>query len=65
MFSHEVGELALSLNGPSNKWLKHIFLHISFYTQAVEQLNFKTKNLKDLLTDEPFTRKDIITIQVG
>lgn len=25
VFSHEVGELALSLNGPSNKWLKHIF----------------------------------------
>ena len=32
--------------------------------QAVEQLNIKPKNFKDLLTDEPFTRKDIVTIQV-
>uniref|UniRef100_A0AAY5F644 PPIase cyclophilin-type domain-containing protein n=1 Tax=Electrophorus electricus TaxID=8005 RepID=A0AAY5F644_ELEEL len=31
--------------------------------QAVEQLNIKTKNYKDLLTDEPFTRQDIITLQ--
>ena len=31
--------------------------------QAVEELNIKTKNWKDLLTDEPFQRKDIITIQ--
>uniref|UniRef100_A0AAY5ESG3 RING-type E3 ubiquitin-protein ligase PPIL2 n=1 Tax=Electrophorus electricus TaxID=8005 RepID=A0AAY5ESG3_ELEEL len=30
---------------------------------AVEQLNIKTKNYKDLLTDEPFTRQDIITLQ--
>lgn len=30
----------------------------------MEQLNLKAKNFKDLLTDEPFTRKDIITIQV-
>lgn len=33
--------------------------------QAVEQLNFKTKSFKDLLTDESFTRKDIITLQVS
>jgi peptidyl-prolyl cis-trans isomerase-like protein 2 len=26
-------------------------------------LNIKTKNWKDLLTDEPFLRKDMITIQ--
>lgn len=31
--------------------------------EAVEQLNIKTKNWKDLLNDEPFTRKDIIVIQ--
>ena len=31
--------------------------------EAVEKLNIKPKNLKDLLTDEEFTRKDIITIQ--
>lgn len=29
---------------------------------AVDQLNIKPKNWKDLLTDEPFTRKDIIHI---
>mmetsp|Transcript_36818 Transcript_36818/g.87472 ORF Transcript_36818/g.87472 Transcript_36818/m.87472 type:complete len:600 (+) Transcript_36818:125-1924(+) len=31
--------------------------------EAVEELNIKPKNWKDLLTDEKFTRKDIITIQ--
>ncbi|PVD31595.1 hypothetical protein C0Q70_07010 [Pomacea canaliculata] len=31
--------------------------------EAVEQLNLKTGSFRDLLTDEPFTRKDIITIQ--
>ncbi|CAO1312947.1 unnamed protein product [Diamesa hyperborea] len=31
--------------------------------EAVEQLNIKTKNWKDLINDTPFTRKDIITIQ--
>jgi peptidyl-prolyl cis-trans isomerase-like protein 2 len=34
-----------------------------FSYEAVEQLNIKAKNWKDLLNDEPFTRKDIITIQ--
>ncbi|XP_014676142.1 PREDICTED: peptidyl-prolyl cis-trans isomerase-like 2 [Priapulus caudatus] len=34
-----------------------------FSMEAVEQLNIKTKNLMDLLSSEPFTRKDIITIQ--
>lgn len=36
---------------------------IKIYFQAVEQLNIKTRNWKDLVNDEPFTRKDIITIQ--
>ena len=31
--------------------------------QAVQELNVKAKNWRDLLTDEPFTRKDLITIQ--
>ncbi|CAG8484749.1 17878_t:CDS:10 [Cetraspora pellucida] len=31
--------------------------------EAIERLNIKVKNWTDLLTDEPFTRKDIITIQ--
>lgn len=30
---------------------------------AVERLNIKAKNWRDLLTDEPFRRSDIITIQ--
>jgi len=33
------------------------------YFQAVETLNIKPNFWKDLVTDEPFTRKDIITIQ--
>eukprot|EP00069_Balaena_mysticetus_P000506 bmy_14726T0 len=31
--------------------------------EAVEQLNIKAKNFRDLLTDEPFSRQDIITLQ--
>ncbi|KAI8814927.1 peptidyl-prolyl cis-trans isomerase-like 2 [Cladochytrium replicatum] len=31
--------------------------------EAVERFNVKAKNWKDLLTEEPFTREDIITIQ--
>lgn len=34
-----------------------------FSYEAVEQLNIKTKNWKDLVDDTPFTRKDLITIQ--
>lgn len=34
-----------------------------FSHEAVEQLNIKTKNWKDLINDIPFTRKDIIVIQ--
>lgn len=37
----------------------------SVLLQAVEQLNIKAKNLRDLLTDEPFSRQDIITLQVS
>lgn len=31
--------------------------------QAVERLNLKPRHFRDLLTDEPFTRADIITLQ--
>lgn len=31
--------------------------------QAIDELNIKPKFWKDLLTDEPFTRKDIIHLQ--
>jgi peptidyl-prolyl cis-trans isomerase-like protein 2 len=31
--------------------------------ETLETLNYKTKSLKDLLTDEPFTKADVITVQ--
>lgn len=34
-----------------------------FSYEAIEQLNIKTKNWKDLVDDTPFIRKDLITIQ--
>ncbi|KAG2542702.1 hypothetical protein PVAP13_9NG656600 [Panicum virgatum] len=34
-----------------------------FCYEAVQELNIKPKNWKELLTDEPFTRNDLITIQ--
>lgn len=34
-----------------------------FSYEAVEQLNIKTRNWKDLVNDQPFVRKDIITLQ--
>eukprot|EP00051_Salpingoeca_urceolata_P028006 m.484440 g.484440 ORF g.484440 m.484440 type:complete len:526 (+) comp23351_c0_seq1:235-1812(+) len=34
-----------------------------YATDAIQKFNIKAKYWKDLLTDEPFTRKDVITIQ--
>lgn len=34
-----------------------------FSFEAIDMLNIKTRNWKDLISDEEFTRKDIITIQ--
>ncbi|XP_026463336.1 RING-type E3 ubiquitin-protein ligase PPIL2 [Ctenocephalides felis] len=34
-----------------------------FSYEAIEQLNIKTKNWKDLINDKPFQRKDLIVIQ--
>lgn len=34
-----------------------------FSMEAIEQLNIKTKNWTDLLTSDPFERKDIIVLQ--
>ncbi|CAG9764536.1 unnamed protein product [Ceutorhynchus assimilis] len=34
-----------------------------YYMEAIEQLNIKTKNWKDLINDKPFERKDIIVLQ--
>ncbi|XP_076265278.1 RING-type E3 ubiquitin-protein ligase PPIL2 [Rhynchophorus ferrugineus] len=34
-----------------------------YLMEAVEQLNIKTKNWKDLINDKPFERKDIIVLQ--
>ena len=42
--------------------LKHTFLPLCL--QAVDQLNLRTKNFRDLLTDKPFVKADIITLQV-
>ena len=40
-----------------------VMLLMAMPNQAVEELNIKPKNWKDLLDDTPFTRKDIIHIQ--
>ncbi|KAG9440517.1 hypothetical protein H6P81_020682 [Aristolochia fimbriata] len=34
-----------------------------FCYEAIKELNLKTKNWRELLTDEPFTKNDLITIQ--
>lgn len=34
-----------------------------FLMEAIEQLNIKNKNWKDLISDQPFERKDIIVLQ--
>ena len=34
-----------------------------FCYEAISELNIKTKNFKDLLNSEPFTRKDIVVLQ--
>lgn len=34
-----------------------------FCYEAIKELNLKTKNWKELLTDEPFTKEDLITLQ--
>ncbi|CAB4062159.1 PPIL2 [Lepeophtheirus salmonis] len=34
-----------------------------FSYEAIEELNIKTKNWKDLISDEPFSRSDVIIIQ--
>lgn len=44
-------------------FLIHHFIGNVYSFEAVEKLNLKAGNFKDLLTDEDFTRKDIITIQ--
>mmetsp|Transcript_29854 Transcript_29854/g.97215 ORF Transcript_29854/g.97215 Transcript_29854/m.97215 type:complete len:599 (-) Transcript_29854:471-2267(-) len=36
--------------------------HVYSY-QAVQELCLKSKNLRDLMTDEPFTRKDLLVLQ--
>jgi len=50
-----------------DRLIEYLFLGLSYSIcgcfQAVEQLNIKPNYWKDLVTDEPFTRKDIITIQ--
>lgn len=38
-----------------------VILHCWY--QAIDQLNIKTCNMRDLLTDEKFSRADLITLQ--
>lgn len=68
VFSYEVcnwrSMLSLLYPSPSPLILSPSSMLISPLMQAVKELNLKTKNWKELLTDEPFTKDDIITIQV-
>lgn len=41
----------------------YMWTNAYFVFKAIEELNIKGKNWKELLTDEPFVRTDIITIQ--
>ena len=45
--------------------LKHVLVWnvVELWFQAIERLNIKPGYWKDLVTDEPFTRADIIQIQ--
>nr|GMC62714.1 peptidyl-prolyl cis-trans isomerase CYP65 [Ipomoea batatas] len=43
--------------------LLNVIFVSNLVAQAIKELNIKTKNWKELLTDEPFTKEDIITIQ--
>jgi hypothetical protein len=52
---------ALQLHGLTIHYLMVLWLPMC---QAIKELNIKPKNWKELLTDEPFTRDDLITIQV-
>uniref|UniRef100_A0A8C7NFY1 PPIase cyclophilin-type domain-containing protein n=1 Tax=Oncorhynchus mykiss TaxID=8022 RepID=A0A8C7NFY1_ONCMY len=57
-----VFDLLLFTDG--NVKLKSVILTGNVFShEAVEQLNVKTKSYRDLLSDEPFTRQDIITLQ--
>lgn len=42
----------------------YTLIHSATLVQAIKELNIKTKNWKELLTDESFTKYDLITIQV-
>lgn len=44
--------------------ISYLELLFSVALQAIKELNIKIKNWKELLTDEPFTKEDLITIQV-
>jgi hypothetical protein len=57
----ELRTSALQLHGLTIRYLMVLWLPMC---QAIKELNIKPKNWKELLTDEPFTRDDLITIQV-
>lgn len=43
--------------------LSHVIVWAMCVPQAVERLNLKPQNMRDLVTDEPFTRADLVTLQ--
>lgn len=51
--------MALGHTRPVQLWKASIAISV----QAIEELNIKQKYWKDLLSDESFTRKDIIHLQ--
>lgn len=66
VFCYEVG-VALLLHpylNSVNKFKNKIWNYNEPDLQAIKELNLKTKNWCELLTDEPFTKNDLITIQV-
>lgn len=58
MFSYEVSQLHINLVMRPRQSQSFCLV-----LQAVDRLNIKTKNFRDLLTDEVFTKADIITLQ--
>lgn len=66
VFCYEVGFTLLlrSYLNSVNKFKNKMWNYNEPDLQAIKELNLKTKNWLELLTDEPFTKNDLITIQV-
>lgn len=44
-------------------WFPNTLTLSTFILQAIDRLNLKTRNMKDLITDEHFSRSDLVTLQ--